>query len=66
MSRPSAEFQLRFLSYIQRLLDGRPAISGLAVPGMPMGSPGMEGKYSDPYEVIAFEKGGKDRVFSRH
>ena len=29
---------------IRRLLDGRPAISGLAVTGMPMGSPGMEGK----------------------
>ncbi len=51
---------------IQRLLDGRPAISGLAVPGMPMGSPGMEGKYNDPYEVIAFKKGGRDSVFSKH
>lgn len=51
---------------IQRLLDGRPAISGLAVPGMPMGSPGMEGKYNDPYEVIAFKKDGGDSVFSKH
>ena len=51
---------------IQRLLDERPAISGLAVPGMPMGSPGMEGKYNDPYEVIAFEESGKNTVFSKH
>lgn len=51
---------------IRRLLDGRPAISGLAVPGMPMGSPGMEGHYKDPYEVIAFKKGGRDSVFSRY
>lgn len=51
---------------IQRLLDERPAVAGLAVPGMPMGSPGMEGKYSDPYDVIAFEKSGKNTVFSKH
>jgi len=51
---------------IQDLLDKRPAISGLAAPGMPMGSPGMEGKHKDPYDVIAFNKGGKSTVFSKH
>jgi len=51
---------------VRRLLDQRPAIAGLAVPGMPMGSPGMEGKYNDPYDVIAFEKGGKNTVFQKH
>ena len=51
---------------IQDLLDRRPAVAGLAVPGMPMGSPGMEGKYKDPYDVITFSKNGKSRVFARH
>jgi hypothetical protein len=53
-------------SDIARLLRERPAIDGLAVPGMPMGSPGMEGKYTDPYDVVAFSKGEADRVFERH
>ncbi len=51
---------------IQRLLKQRPKIAGLAVPGMPMGSPGMEGPTTDKYDVIAFEKSGRTKVFSRH
>ncbi|MCB1758398.1 MAG: DUF411 domain-containing protein [Gammaproteobacteria bacterium] len=51
---------------IVRLLKERPAVDGLAVPGMPMGSPGMEGNYSDPYDVIAFTKGEPNRIFERH
>ncbi|MCP4283980.1 MAG: DUF411 domain-containing protein [Gammaproteobacteria bacterium] len=51
---------------VHRLLQERPAIDGLAVPGMPMGSPGMEGKYKDPYDVITFTKDGKSGVFARH
>ena len=51
---------------IRRLLEERPAITGLAVPGMPAGSPGMEGRYQDPYDVVAFEKGGKSSIFERH
>ena len=39
---------------IERLLEERPAIAGLAVPGMPMGSPGMEGPYTEPYDIVAF------------
>ena len=40
---------------------------GLAVPGMPRGSPGMEmpDGSKDPFEVIAFDKNGKTRVFAR-
>lgn len=53
-------------SDIQRLLKERPKIAGLAVPGMPMGSPGMEGPSSEKYEVIAFAKNGTTKVFSRH
>ena len=51
---------------IQRLLKEAPSVTGLAVPGMPAGSPGMEGKYQDPYEVIAFNKGKKNEIYARH
>ena len=50
---------------IQKLLSEKPAIKGLAVPGMPMGSPGMEGSYKESFDVIAFEKDGKERVFMK-
>jgi hypothetical protein len=49
---------------IQRLLKERPKIVGLAVPGMPIGSPGMEGANPKPYDVLAFDKTGKTTVFS--
>ncbi len=50
---------------IRRLLAERPAATGLAVPGMPMGSPGMEGGWSDPYEVVLFAP-ERRRVFARY
>ena len=54
-------------SAIKRLLRERPAVSGLAVPGMPLGSPGMEvpGK-RDPYDVVSFDGAGGGRVFESH
>lgn len=51
---------------IRRLLAQRPAITGLAVPGMPIGSPGMEGAYKQSYEVLAFTRDGASSVFARH
>jgi len=51
---------------IKRLLMTRPKVVGLAVPGMPSGSPGMENGARDPYDVIAFTRDGKARVFSSH
>ena len=51
---------------IQRLLRERPAAAGIAVPGMPAGSPGMEGGGSEPYQVILFNRRGQRRVFARH
>ena len=51
---------------IHRLLEQRPAVRGLAVPGMPMGSPGMEGPRPQPYEVVTFDVDGNTRTFSRH
>lgn len=42
-------------------------VKGLAVPGMPVGAPGMEvAGSSEPYEVIAFARDGKRSVFARH
>jgi hypothetical protein len=52
---------------IQRLLKEKPAVAGIAVPGMPMGSPGMEqGGRVQPFHTIAFTKDGKRTVFARH
>lgn len=48
---------------IKRLLRERPQVAGIAVPGMPMGSPGMEGPRTDPYDIIAFTKDGKTEVY---
>lgn len=50
---------------VQRLLDEKPDIKGLAVPGMPMGSPGMEGPRKDPYDVLAIGKDGRTKVYAR-
>jgi len=50
---------------IKKLLAEKPAVMGLAVPGMPMGSPGMEGSSKQPYNVIAFERDGKTRVYMK-
>ena len=41
---------------VQKLLKEKPTVVGIAVAGMPMGSPGMEGDRVDHYNVIAFEK----------
>lgn len=52
---------------IQRLLAQRPAGTGLAVPGMPVGSPGMEhGDRVDPYQVLLWGGGEARRVFAQH
>ena len=53
---------------VQRLLKERPAVIGLAVPGMPIGSPGMEvqGRKAQPFDVLAFDKDGQTRVFASH
>jgi hypothetical protein len=51
---------------IKKLLSTKEAVQGLAAPGMPMGSPGMEGATKDRYDVIAFSTDGKTRVFAKH
>ena len=52
---------------IKRLLLLRPDIKGIAVPGMPTGTPGMEkGEIKDKYNVMSFDKEGKIKIFSKH
>lgn len=54
---------------VQRLLKTRPAgVVGLAVPGMPVGSPGMEvaGGRVQAFDVLAFDKDGRTSVFTSH
>ena len=50
---------------IQELLAEAPDVAGLAVPGMPIGSPGMEGPNARPYDVLAFDEAGNRGVFAR-
>ena len=51
---------------VKRLLKEKPAVVGLAVPGMPLGSPGMEvsGMKPHPYNVLTFDKQGATQVYS--
>ena len=51
---------------VERLLKERPRIAGLAVPGMPIGSPGMEGPDPEPYDTLAVGTDGKATVFAPH
>lgn len=52
---------------IRRLISEAPEARGLAVPGMPVGSPGMEmGDRKDNYQVLMFNESGQTRVFSEH
>ncbi len=55
---------------VQRLLRERPDAIGLAVPGMPVGSPGMDGpeygSQRDPYDVLLVARDGSTRVFTSY
>jgi hypothetical protein len=49
---------------VKRLLADRPAVAGIAVPGMPVGSPGMEGPGAQPYRVYSWDRQGGSAVFA--
>lgn len=52
---------------IKKLLKIKPAVIGISVPGMPMGTPGMEmGGRKDPYKVVSFDKDKKYQVFNSY
>ena len=50
---------------IKQLVKEKPRVEGIAVPGMPAGSPGMESPNPEPYDVIAFDAAGKTKVFAK-
>lgn len=50
---------------ITKLLKERPAVAGIAVPGMPSGSPGMEGALKARYDVLTFDRAGRSRVYAK-
>jgi hypothetical protein len=55
---------------IRRLLKEKPQAVGLTVPGMPVGSPGMDGAVyqgrRDPYDVLLVSRGGETRVYAAY
>jgi hypothetical protein len=55
---------------IQRLLKEKPRALGLSVPGMPIGSPGMDGPAyggrRDPYQVLLIQRDGSTSVFNTY
>ena len=53
-------------SEIKRLLAEKPKAKGLAVPGMPLGSPGMEGPRKDPYDVLLVHADGRTSVYKHY
>ena len=51
---------------IRKMLAGKPKIAGIAVPGMPVGAPGMEqGSTKQPFDVIAFDRNGNTSVYAK-
>ena len=53
---------------IERLLAEQPDVLGLAVPGMPVGSPGMEveGAAPDPFDVLTFDEAGRTELYASY
>ncbi len=51
---------------VQRLLAEQPAAIGLAVPGMPQGSPGMDSPRAQAYDTLLIRKDGRARVYQHH
>jgi hypothetical protein len=50
---------------IRRMIDERSPYRGLTVPGMPVGSPGMEGPFKQDYDVLIFDDRGYTQVYAR-
>jgi hypothetical protein len=49
---------------VQKLLKERPKVVGLAAPGMPQASPGMDGP-KEPYDIVTFDRSGKTTVYAK-
>jgi hypothetical protein len=52
---------------VLKVLKEKPAIAGIAVPGMPMGSPGMEvpGGQKEAFNIVSFDKAGKTAIYQK-
>jgi hypothetical protein len=50
--------------HVLRLVREKPAVVGIAVPGMPVGSPGMEGPNPKAYDVLSFDRKGRVQVYA--
>ena len=50
---------------IVKLMTEKPTIAGLAVPGMPAGSPGMEGATKERYDILTFDRAGRTTVYAQ-
>jgi len=51
---------------VKKMMAEKPKMTGIAVAGMPVGSPGMEsGNEKVPYEVVLFDKTGKTTVYAK-
>jgi len=48
---------------LRKLLADKPKVAGIGVPGMPIGSPGMDGSPAQHYDVVAWDKTGKTSVY---
>lgn len=53
-------------SAIKKMLKERPKVKGISVPGMPIGSPGMEADHVESYNVISFTNNGTQNIFERY
>ena len=51
---------------IKRLLAEKPKAKGLAIPAMPLGSPGMEGPRKEPYDVLLVQSNGRYSVYKHY
>jgi len=51
---------------VRRLLKEKPPVTGLAAPGMPAGSPGMDVPDSPPYTVVSFTRDGQSKPYATH
>jgi hypothetical protein len=51
------------MEVVSRLLTERPAITGITLPGMPLGSPGMSGEKTEPFKIYEIAKGSR-RVYA--
>ncbi len=51
---------------VKRMLKEKPNAIGLAVPGMPQGSPGMETNHPQPFDTLLIQADGRGKVFAKH